>query len=902
MAGELMTSLPPLVSCIMPTRNRRAFVGQAIWYFLRQDYPSKELIIVDDGEDAVADLIPGDERIRYSHCGGRRSLGSKRNLACETSRGGLIAHWDDDDWIGPHRLSSQVSQLLAADADACGTRSLLHYHLDAGQAWNYDPTPADPPWLAGGTLLYRRSVWDAHRFADISVGEDRVFISRLQPGKLQALADSSWYIALLHPRNTAPKNLADGRWERRPLGEVEQLLAGDRGFYVALRNGRVPCRPSLSPSTGQAVSVCAPFMVYDGYGSMAEYLVLGMVRAGATVRVIPLAYDQSGLTAELKAIVRRSTPDPAAPVIFFSWPSTELERFAGLGDLFINTMWESSRLPAGWTGPLNRARALIVPTHFVADVCRDSGVDVPIEVIPEGIDPEVYHYMERPERAGLTTMIVGTVIGRKHTREGIAAWKQAFDGDPEARLIIKARFNYRNYTPDDPRISFVDRSEPGRGISHWYQSADVLLALGNEGFGLPLAEGMATGLPVIALNSEGQSDICREAADLLLPVTPERWEPYEEAPYGRCGKRGVPDVGAVASRLRWVSSHRAEARAMGRAASGWILRHRNIWHKGPAVLDFMEQQVRPARPLRRLATLWAPSLGSACGVAEYTAHLAGALGSVRATGCPPDLRGVRVLHVQHEVGIFDDTELTRHLQDARRRRVPVAVTEHSVGSAAHAWERDADVLISLTERGTAQLRRRWPGHRVEHIPHGCPSWFPPRKTGTGRTIGAFGFLEPHKGFWQVLDVLKALPGSDLLLFSHAKSPDLERRWAEAARGLAVRHIAKFLPSEEVARQLAAEADILVFWYQDTPAASASGAVRVGLATGVPVLASPTNWFSDLTDVTYQPESLIDGARRLLDDKPLRERLSAAARTYCDRNSWPQIAERHRALWQALEST
>ena len=39
----------PLVSCIMPTYNRRHFAGKAIEYFLRQDYPNKQLVIVDDG-------------------------------------------------------------------------------------------------------------------------------------------------------------------------------------------------------------------------------------------------------------------------------------------------------------------------------------------------------------------------------------------------------------------------------------------------------------------------------------------------------------------------------------------------------------------------------------------------------------------------------------------------------------------------------------------------------------------------------------------------------------------------------------------------------------------------------------------------------------------------------------
>ena len=41
----------PLVSCIMPTRNRRFFIKQSIKYFLNQDYANKELIIIDDGDD-----------------------------------------------------------------------------------------------------------------------------------------------------------------------------------------------------------------------------------------------------------------------------------------------------------------------------------------------------------------------------------------------------------------------------------------------------------------------------------------------------------------------------------------------------------------------------------------------------------------------------------------------------------------------------------------------------------------------------------------------------------------------------------------------------------------------------------------------------------------------------------
>jgi len=588
---------PPLVSCIMPTRNRRRFVGQSISYFLRQDYPTRELIIVDDGEDLVGDLVPNDERIHYVHLAKRTLLGTKRNLACEMSRGELIAHWDDDDWIAPQRLSIQVRALLDSGTCVCGARDLLHFRIEAGEAWLYCYPHGERPWLAGGTLLYRRETWAAHHFPEVNVGEDNAFVWQLPADELHAVQDSFFYIALIHSGNSAYKNLKDPRWQKRPLEEVSHLLNLDRDFYVTLRNGSRP--PEIRPVVS-SLTVAAPFMVWDGYGSVAEPMVLGMVRAGAKVNVIALNLEKRGLTTELQELIRQSQPERGAPALLFSVPGDERAIFKDTRELFINTMWESSRLPASWPPLINRSRAVIVPTRFVAQICRDSGVTVPIEVVPEGVDPEIYHYEEPQEHEGITTLIAAMVNERKHTREGIEAWKSAFAHDPTARLIIKARFQLNNYVPDDPRIMLVDTNETTRGIAHWYRKADVLLALGNEGFGLPLVEAMACGLPVIALSSEGQSDVCEDAGDLVLAVPPARWQPSDDTHYGPAGVRGVPAVADVAAHLRWVAAHRDEARAIGRAASDWAQRHRSIWAKGPAVLDVIERYLEPARPLRQV--------------------------------------------------------------------------------------------------------------------------------------------------------------------------------------------------------------------------------------------------------------------------------------------------------------
>ena len=246
-------------------------------------------------------------------------------------------------------------------------------------------------------------------------------------------------------------------------------------------------------------------------------------------------------------------------MLYASWMRPDLDCFSRT-ELYLRSMFEASRLPAGWASRLNLARALIAPTPFVADVFRASGVTVPVEVVPDGIDPAAYPCLDRPGREGVTTLIVSAVYNRlydlpgiadrKHLPEAIAAWQQAFDGDAAARLILKCRFGRREDFPADPRIILVAEEETTRGIAHWYQQADVLLALGNEGFGLPLIEGMATGLPVIALASEGQAAVCREAGGLVLAVPAARWERHLHEGREPCGVRGVPaiaDVGGPAA-------------------------------------------------------------------------------------------------------------------------------------------------------------------------------------------------------------------------------------------------------------------------------------------------------------------------------------------------------------------
>lgn len=215
----------PLVSCIMPTRNRRLYVPRAIAAFLSQDYAARELVIVDDGEDAIADLVPRDPRIRYLRLAKTASIGAKRNQACGLARGTVIVHWDDDDWHAHWRLSYQVGELLRRGAKVCGADRLWFYDEQSHEAFQYVFTGQSGTWLAGGTFCYRRDLWECNSFADVCNGEDTRFIRAVSRSVLAVLARSDFYVASIHPGNTSRRETRGPSFRRTAPEAVRRLIA-----------------------------------------------------------------------------------------------------------------------------------------------------------------------------------------------------------------------------------------------------------------------------------------------------------------------------------------------------------------------------------------------------------------------------------------------------------------------------------------------------------------------------------------------------------------------------------------------------------------------------------------------------------------------------------------------------
>ncbi len=100
--------MKPLVSVIIPTRDRAAFLVEAITSVLKQDYRPWELIVVDDGsQDETPYLMPRYPLLYVR--GPQRGVAAARNAGLKRAKGFYVAFLDSDDLWLPQKLSAQVA-------------------------------------------------------------------------------------------------------------------------------------------------------------------------------------------------------------------------------------------------------------------------------------------------------------------------------------------------------------------------------------------------------------------------------------------------------------------------------------------------------------------------------------------------------------------------------------------------------------------------------------------------------------------------------------------------------------------------------------------------------------------------------------------------------------------------
>jgi len=102
-------AMDPLISVVIPTYNRAAYLGRALQSVFAQTFKDFEVIVVDDGStDNTADIVNAwKDKIHYFY---QKNQGRAvaRNKGIELAKGKYIAWLDSDDEWYPDRLARQV--------------------------------------------------------------------------------------------------------------------------------------------------------------------------------------------------------------------------------------------------------------------------------------------------------------------------------------------------------------------------------------------------------------------------------------------------------------------------------------------------------------------------------------------------------------------------------------------------------------------------------------------------------------------------------------------------------------------------------------------------------------------------------------------------------------------------
>ncbi len=159
------------------------------------------------------------------------------------------------------------------------------------------------------------------------------------------------------------------------------------------------------------------------------------------------------------------------------------------------------------------------PTAWNAGTFRRSGLEMPIHVMPLGVDPDIYHPGVEPFMPKATRM-TGQNSGKPEVPKGflfinvfqpsfrkghdvlIEVFEETFGQDPEVGLILgTTAYSLEDQFPWKSMKSRIWTLEGGyreRQLAGIYKACHVFVNTSRgEGFGLPVAESGAVGLPVI---------------------------------------------------------------------------------------------------------------------------------------------------------------------------------------------------------------------------------------------------------------------------------------------------------------------------------------------------------------------------------------------------------------------
>ncbi len=397
---------------------------------------------------------------------------------------------------------------------------------------------------------------------------------------------------------------------------------------------RQPEEAERPPVPGTLLWV-APYFNHSGYGEEARGFLSALWSFGWRFSALSPGDDSPSFvesmrgTPMLERIETAMTTrclDPVTAVLHL--PGYAAEPVGGACRTIVRTMFETDGLPVTWVERLNRVDEVWVPSHFNAETFVGAGVTVPVIVVHGGVDADTYRPgLERlaiPGARGTTFLSVFEWSNRKAPDVLLRAWADAFGPDEDVSLVLRC-FPRGRFDGDTTAMveELVGRQLATLGLERpslapivvvgaplapsemprLIASADVFVGVSRgEGWGRPLIEAMACGLPAIGTRWSGNLEFMTDDNSLLIEpdglveidermdlafYRGQRWAEPSAAHLTECLRRVAADTG-----LR----ERLGSRARADVVAGFG------WHEAASAADARLRELAASPPSVRRPT------------------------------------------------------------------------------------------------------------------------------------------------------------------------------------------------------------------------------------------------------------------------------------------------------------
>nr|WP_314863340.1 glycosyltransferase [uncultured Undibacterium sp.] len=521
--------------------------------------------------------------------------------------------------------------------------------------------------------------------------------------------------------------------------------------------------------------------------------------------------------------------------------------------------------------------------------------------------------------------------------------------------------------PEFPDVVLVNRDCSDEELAGWYQACDAFVAPSRgEGFGLPIAEAMLFDLPVITTAFGGQVDFCDKDFTWLCDFDFQKSRTHLGAMHSVWAN---PKADHLAVLLREVFSlPEAQRRLKTDLAKQAVLRDftwaRTAENSIQAIASLDQRPVLRHEP--KIA--WISSWNKRCGIAAYSNFLSAMIPADRLTvyadqteertaaddenvvrnwrmgfegnlsQLTSDIRGAGIgaVVIQYNFGFFTLSELANLIETLEARDISVHCFFHATADLVRPEQTFS--LSSITSalakatrlyvHGVADLNRFKDFGLMANVtlfpqgllPTPVRNQFAAKSNlninPNSKVLASYGFLLPHKGLPQLIQAFVQLRKDDPdlhLLLLNALYPVAEsQREYEYCLSLIQQlglseHVTlqtEFLADEDCVTCLQA-ADLIVYPYQQTQESS-SAAVRMGIASGVPVAVTPLEIFDDVGDAVFRlpgisAMELAQGISAMLANPELLELQISQASTWAQSRQWPWLSMRLLNMIDALKN-